>query len=108
MTVGFASDAQEQLSGQVVTEEILTSEIPIPNMAIPNMQIQVPFGDLGLPVEPATYLQLSSLMIQKVGRRQAELELESLHILQANLDLMWESEQTLEQEHFAVDSWIAT
>jgi hypothetical protein len=35
MTVGFASDAQEQLSGQVVTEEILTSEIPIPNMAIP-------------------------------------------------------------------------
>ena len=50
----------------------------------------------------------SSLMIQKVGRRQAELELESLHILQDNLDLMRESEQTLEQEHFAVDSWIAT
>jgi hypothetical protein len=78
-------------------------------MAIPNMQIQVPFGDLGLPVEPATYLQLiddteGGLEI----RRQAELELESLHILQANLDLMWESEQTLEQEHFAVDSWIAT
>jgi hypothetical protein len=109
MTVGFASDAQEQLSGQVVTEEILTSEIPIPNMAIPNMQIQVPFGDLGLPVEPATYLQLiddteGGLEI----RRQAELELESLHILQAKLDLMWESEQTLEQEHFAVDSWITT
>ena len=109
MTVGFASDAQEQLSGQVVTEENLTSEIPIPNMAIPNIQIQVPFGDLGLPFEPATYLQLiddteGGLEI----RRQAELELESLHILQANLDLMWESEQTLEQEHFAVDSWIAT
>jgi hypothetical protein len=100
MTVGFASDAQEQLSGQVVTEEILTSEIPIPNMAIPNMQIQVPFGDLGLSVEPATYLQLindteGGLEI----RRQAELELESLHILQDNLDLMWESEQLLEQEH---------
>jgi hypothetical protein len=78
-------------------------------MAIPNMQIQVPFGDLGLPVEPATYLQLiddteGGLEI----RRQAELELESLDILQANLDLMWELEQTLEQEHFAVDLWIAT
>jgi hypothetical protein len=90
MTVGFASDAQEQLSGQVVTEEILTSEIPIPNMAIPNMQIQVPFGDLGLSVEPATYLQLiddteGGLEI----RRQTALELESLHILQDNLDLMW-------------------
>jgi hypothetical protein len=78
-------------------------------MAIPNMQIQVPFGDLGLPVEPATYLQpIDDTEGGLEIRRQAELELESLHILQANLDLMWESEQTLEQEHFAVDSWIAT
>jgi hypothetical protein len=78
-------------------------------LPIPNMQIQVPSNGFGLPVEPATYLQLiddteGGLEI----RRQAELELESLHILQANLDLMWESKQTLEQEHFAVDSWIAT
>jgi hypothetical protein len=73
------------------------------------MQIQVPFGDLGLPVEPATYLQpIDDTEGGLEIRRQAELELESLHILQANLDLMWESEQTLEQEHFAVDSWIAT
>jgi hypothetical protein len=69
-------------------------------MAIPNMQIQVPFGDLGLTVEPATYLQLSDDTEGGLEiRRQAELELESLHILQHNLDLMWESEQTLEQEH---------
>ena len=109
MTVGFVSDAQEQLSGQVVTEEILTSEIPIPNMVIPNVQIQVPFGDLGLSVEPATYLQLIDDTEGGIEiRRQAALELESLHILQDNLDLMRESEQTLEQEHFAVDSWIAT
>jgi hypothetical protein len=63
----------------------------------------------GLPVEPATYLQLNDDTEGRLEiRRQAELELESIHILQDNLDLMRESEQTLEQEHFAVDSWIAT
>jgi len=177
MTVGFASDAQEQLSDQVVTEEILSSEqaaadapaigsletlgalslgalgalmyeanwenaevvseastlsdtlpdlLPFSDdeasmneisdqsevsvneaseslpyaLPIPNMHIQVPSNGFGLPVEPATYLQLIDDTEGRLEiRRQAELELESIHILQDNLDLMWESEQLLEQEH---------
>ena len=104
MTVGFAneqldnSDALEQLKDQVVTEEILTSELPIQNIAIPNMQIQIPATDFGLLVDPASWIQLFDNTEGAHNiRQQAEMELES--ILQGNLDLMYESEQTLEQEH---------
>ncbi len=93
------SSAQLHLNDQVVTEEIFTSEVPIQNMAIPNMQIQIPATELGLLVMPPTYLQL---FYDAEGwhniRRQADLELESMDILQDNLDLMYESEQTLELE----------